>query len=143
MKNAVQLLEEYTGLITAGRIDAAFALFAPDGVIEFPFFPSVGIPGRIEGAAEIRRQIGQVLATLEDFKFENVQIFAAADPNRAFGEYAVNARVKANGRTYRQLYGGRLEAENGRIKLLREFANPAEAARAFFPNGLKDVNQEL
>ena len=42
---------------------------------------------------------------------------------------------------YRQLYGGRLIAEKGKIKLLREFCDTVEVARAMFPNGVKDLVQ--
>ena|SRR5579871_4463780 len=52
------------------------------------------------------------------------------------------SRIKNTGRRYRQLYGGRLIAENGKIKLLREFCDTVEVARAMFPNGVKDLVQK-
>src|SRR5439155_14329359 len=42
----------------------------------------------------------------------------------------------------RQLYGGRLIAENRKIKLLREFCDTVEVARAMLPNGVKDLVQK-
>ena len=45
-------------------------------------------------------------------------------------------------RSYRQLYGGRLIAENGKINLLREFCDTVEVARAMFPNGVNDLVQK-
>jgi hypothetical protein len=42
------------------------------------------------------------------------------------------------GRTVHQLFFGRLVAENGKIKLLREAVNLVEIALGVFPNGLAD-----
>ncbi|HEX3626207.1 MAG TPA: hypothetical protein VH280_12355 [Verrucomicrobiae bacterium] len=75
----------------------------------------------------------------ENFKFKNIKIFRGEDENHVAGEYEVDAIIKNTGRRYQQLYGGRLIAGNGRIKLLREFCNTVEVARAIFPNGLKDL----
>jgi len=42
------------------------------------------------------------------------------------------------GRTIHELFFGRLVAENGKIKLLRESVNLVEVALGVFPNGLSD-----
>ncbi len=140
MMTAVQLLEQYTRRVSEGNFEKALELFSPDAVFEFPYFPSVGIGGHLVGIDAIRKQIGDFLTNqTEDFKFHNIQIFAAEDPNRAFGEYSVTTRIKATGRVYNQLYGGRLESKDGKIVLLREFSDPVAAAEAIFPNGLADI----
>jgi ketosteroid isomerase-like protein len=138
--NAVELLSEYTCRVSEGDVESAFDLFAENAVFEFPYFPSVGIGGRVSGIETIRRNIGDFFKNrTESFKFRDVRIFAADVPERAFGEYSVSTRIKATGRVYNQLYGGGLESANGKIVLLREFCNPIEAAIAIFPNGLSDV----
>jgi len=139
MKNAIQLLEDYVKLVSEGDFEKVLELFAPDAIFEFPYFPSVGIGGRMDGRDAIRKQIAAFLEGIEGFKFKDVKLWPGADPNIAFGEYSVSAKVKSNGRIYNQLYGGRLEANNGKIKYLREFSNPIEAAIALFPNGVKDI----
>lgn len=139
MRNAVELLNEYIKLVGEGDFEKVLELFAPDAIFEFPFFQSVGIGGRMDGIDEIRNQVGAFMSSVDGFKFQNVTLFAAADPQRAFGEYSVSTRVKQTGRVYNQLYAGRLESENGKIKLLREFANPIEAAISSLENGLDDV----
>jgi len=137
---AVELLSEYTRRVSEGEVDGAFDLFADDAVFEFPYFRSVGIGVRVAGIEIIRRNIGDFFKNqTEDFKFRDIRIFATDVPERAFGEYSVSTRIKATGRIYNQLYGGRLESFNGKIVLLREFCNPIEAAIAIFPNGLSDV----
>ncbi|WP_047496972.1 nuclear transport factor 2 family protein [Terriglobus sp. TAA 43] len=138
--NAVELLFEYTHRVSDGRLDDAFDLFADDGAFEFPYFPSVGIGGRVAGIETIRNNIGDFFRNRTvDFKFRDVKIFATDIPERAFGEYSVSTTIQATGRTYNQLYGGRLESASGKIVLLREFCNPVEAAIAIFPNGIADL----
>ena len=85
------------------------------------------------------RFLAPVMDGAENFKFKNIKIFPGADENHVSGEYEVDALIKNTGRRYRQLYGGRLIAENGKIKLLREFCDTVKVARAMFPNGLKDL----
>ena len=45
-KNAVQLLQDYTRLVSQENIDEVFDLFSEDALLEFPFFKSIGIPAR-------------------------------------------------------------------------------------------------
>jgi ketosteroid isomerase-like protein len=78
----------------------------------------------------------------DNFKFKNIKIFPGEDENHVSGEYEVDAVIKNTGRHYRQLYGGRLIADNGRTKSLREFCDTVEVARAMFPNGVKDLIQK-
>jgi hypothetical protein len=61
-------------------------------------------------------------------------------PEQAFGEYAIETKTAA-GRTFSQLYAGRLVAANGEIKLLRESLDVVRAARAIGSpaQGLKDL----
>ncbi len=47
--------------------------------------------------------------------------------------------VRATGRTVYHLFTGRLVAENGLIKLLRESLNPFAVGQAFLPDGVKDL----
>ena len=48
-----------------------------------------------------------------------------------FGEYSVEALVLTTGKIYKQTYFGRLVAENGKIKLVREASDTLAAQRAF------------
>src|SRR5882757_7084645 len=134
MKTAKLLLETYLAAISAGEMEKAIALFADDGGIEFPYFGSVNLPTRYQGLEALRRFFAPVMDGAENFKFKNIKIFS--------GEYEVDAVIKKTGRRYRQLYGGRLIAENGKIKLLREFCDTVEVARAMLPNGVKDLVQK-
>ena len=83
------------------------------------------------GPAEIAAFIGSLLKNVPEFAFKNIQIFET--DAQAFGEYSVEAKVTSTGKHYRQTYAGRLVAENGKIKLLREALDTFAAAEAFRP----------
>jgi ketosteroid isomerase-like protein len=139
MKTAKQLLQTYLDAISAGDMEKAIALFADDGAIEFPYFGSVNLPTRFQGPDALRQFFAPVVEGAENFTFKNIKIFPGENENHVSGEYEVDAVVKRTGRRYRQLYGGRLIAESGKIKLLREFCDTVEVARAMLPNGLRDL----
>jgi ketosteroid isomerase-like protein len=123
MKNATELLQAY--LTSIQNPAAAAALFAQDGVIELPT-----VHARAQGPAAIEEFLKGLLARVPEFRFENIHIFIQT-PEQAFGEYSVKARVPATGKLYEQTYAGRLVAENGKIKLLREALDTLAAQRAF------------
>lgn len=123
MKTATELLQAYLDNIRNPA--AAAALFAEDGVVELPW-----VKARAEGPAAIEKLIAGILAKVPDFRFRNIK-FWIDTPDRAFGEYSVEALVADTGKLYQQTYAGLLIAENGRIKLLREALDTAAAARAF------------
>ncbi len=123
MKTATELLRAYLAEIQDPA--AAAALFADDGVLELPT-----IHARAQGPAAIEKFIAGLLDKVPDFRFENIRIWIET-PDQAFGEYDVEALVPATGKVYKQTYAGRLVAENGKIKLLREALDTLAASRAF------------
>ena len=125
MKEAAELLESYLELIQDPA--AAAALFAVDGAIELP---TIGREAR--GRAEIEQFLRGLLSRVPDFRFKNVRVLIRT-PDQAFGEYEVEAVVPATGKTYIQHYAGRLVAEHGKIKLLREALDTLAAQEAFTP----------
>ncbi|MFF3890302.1 nuclear transport factor 2 family protein [Streptomyces sp. NPDC001914] len=137
MMNARELILAYTANI-ADPV-AASTLFADDGVIELPYLESLGIPPRIEGPDAIREFITGLLERVPDFGFDEVNIFIETD-DQIFGEWSVETTT-VDGRPFSQTYAGRLVAENGKIKLLRESLDLVRAARAMLPNGVADIPQ--
>ena len=130
MKNAVELLQLYLESIQSPA--NAASLFADDGVLELPYLESLGITSRVQGKEAIESFIGSLLNKVPDFKFRNVR-FLIDTPDQAFAEYSVEALVPATGRIYRQMYAGRLVAQDGKIQLLRESMDTLAAAKAFAP----------
>lgn len=114
-------------------------LFAEDGVFEFPYMPTIGIPGRFEGHEAIRGVLELIRSHFPSFTLSNIRIHELQDGSGLFVEYHSDGFLKGTDRVYAQDYVSRLVVENGRIKLLREYLNIISSARMLLPNGLADV----
>lgn len=82
------------------------------------------------GTVEIESFIASLLNNVPDFKFKDINIFIETD-EQAFGEYTVEANVLSTGKIYKKTYAGRLVADDGKIKLLREALDTISAEEAF------------
>jgi uncharacterized protein len=102
-----------------------------------PYLESFGIPGRYEGRHAIQGFFRFVRDLYPDMDLESIKVMIDT-PEQAFAEYEFTAQSSKTGRTIHQLFFGRLVAENGKIKLLRESVNLVEVALGVFPNGLAD-----
>ncbi|GGB20314.1 nuclear transport factor 2 family protein [Puia dinghuensis] len=120
MKTAKELMQAYHSNVNDQNPAAAASLFAADGAIELPYLASIGAPWRTEGPEAIKNMIAGLLKMAPDFKFINIKYYIET-PEQVFAEYEVDGTF--NGKPYQQLYMGRLVAENGKIKLLREAMN--------------------
>jgi len=69
---------------------------------------------------------------------ENLKILIDT-PDQVFAEYEFTAVSTITGRKVHQLFFGRLVAENGKIKLVREAMNSAETARALLKQGIPEL----
>jgi hypothetical protein len=136
MATAKELLLEYIKLIR--KPEQAISLFAEDASIEIPYLVEVGLPGQFKGHEEILKFLRQINVLFPDVAFINVQLFMES-PDQVVGEYEVHCSAPSTQRQYHQLFFGRLVAEGGKIKLLREALNIMSAARTILPNGLGDV----
>lgn len=123
LTTATDLLNAY--LNSVSNPEAAGALFAEDGILELPT-----VNARAQGPAAVANLLTGLLKQIPDFAFQEPTIWIQT-PDRVFAEYRVEALVPNTGMIYRQVYAGVLIAEEGRIKLLREALDTAEAARAF------------
>ncbi|MFF9391379.1 nuclear transport factor 2 family protein [Streptomyces griseoluteus] len=135
MMNARELLYAYTTNI--GNAEYAASLFAETGAIELPYLESVGLQWRVEGPEAIREFISGLLKHVPDFGFDEVQVMIETE-DQIFGEWSVE-RTTVDGRPFSQTYAGRLVAEGGKIKLLRESLDLVRAARAMLPGGVTDI----
>lgn len=126
MKTAKELLLAY--LENIGNPDLQIELFADDAVLELPYLASIGLPARWEGREVLHNFLRNLPKTFPGFKFKNIQIHIDT-PNQAFGEYEATATIASNGKPYEQHYMGRVVAENGKIKLIREALNMVPVLR--------------
>lgn len=126
MKTAKELLLAY--LENMGNADKNIELFADDAVIELPYLASIGLPARWEGKEVLYNFLNNLPRTFPGFKFKNIRVHIDT-PDQVFGEYEATATIASNGKPYEQHYMGRLVAENGKIKLLREALNMVPVVR--------------
>ncbi|PJJ79269.1 nuclear transport factor 2 family protein [Mucilaginibacter auburnensis] len=126
MKTAKELLLAY--LENIGNPDFQIELFADDAVFELPYLASIGLPARWEGREVLYQFLSNLPKTFPGFQFRNIRIHIDT-PEQAFGEYEATAKIAANGKDYAQHYMGRVVAENGRIKLIREALNMVPVLR--------------
>ena len=127
MKTAKELLLGY--LENINDVDTTIELFAPDAAIELPYLASLDKQWRWEGSDVLYNFIKSFPKGYDDFAFKNIQILIDT-PEQVFAEYHVEAVFKKTGKVYHQTYMGRLVAENGKIKLLREALNLVEVSKA-------------
>ena len=105
-------------------------LIADDLVWELPYAPAIGHPARLSGQAEVVRHITWFLGTVENFRFFDLTVHAFADPEGAVAEVKAEGLIKPTGRMYHQEYVVFLRAAGGKIAFLREYFDPARAAKA-------------
>lgn len=120
-------------------IERCLDLFADDGVFEFPYFAVLGMPTRFQGKAELRQVLGMIGAHFKAFTISDVEIHEVKDGDALFVRYHTDTFIDGTERVYAQDYVSQLMAENGKIKVLREYLNVIKTARALLPNGLADV----
>ena len=105
-------------------------LIADDLVWELPYAPAIGHPARLSGRAEVVRHITWFLGAVESFRFFDLTVHAFADPEGAVAEVKAEGLIKPTGRMYHQDYVVFLRAAGGKIAFLREYFDPARAAKA-------------
>jgi ketosteroid isomerase-like protein len=120
-------------------IERCLDLFADDGVFEFPYFAVLGMPTRFEGKTELRQVLGIIGARFSTFTVSDIEIHEVNVGDALFVRYHTDAFIDGTERVYAQDYVTQLIAENGKIKVLREYFNVIKTARALLPNGLADV----
>ena len=128
MKTPLELLKAY--LENVQDLDLISSLFADDGALELPYLATIGFPRRSEGPQQIKAFLENVIGLVVDFKFHSLEVFMETE-NQVFAEYKVTTTVKETGAAFNQHYMGRLVAESGKIKLLRESLDSAATVKTF------------
>lgn len=115
---------------------ARFAsLWADDAVQHMPYSPE-GHPKRVVGKENIVNLYAgwPENSGAADFTSELV-FYPMQDPETIFVEFKGDVEIIPTGRRYQQRYGGLFHVQSGKIKLFREYYDPAPFAWAF---GLDD-----
>ncbi|WP_217559301.1 nuclear transport factor 2 family protein [Streptomyces sp. GbtcB6] len=140
MKTAAELIRAFTRSFRQGGVDEAVQLFADDATFQLPYLASVSIQSSYHGREEIKGFLQLVLDLYPDWAFDPADTKILIDtPDQAFAEYIARPTAAPTGRKIEHLFMGRLVAENGKIKLLREALNTVAAAQALMPGGPADI----
>lgn len=129
-RDAARALDEHLELI-GHDIQRWIDLFADDAVVEFPYAPSLGLPGRFEGKEAIDRYFRGTPESFRDLAFRDVRRYPTTDPDVAIAEAHGSATVGANDARYEQDYVMLVRTKGGKIVLYREYWNPLPALEAF------------
>ena len=105
-------------------------LIADDLLWELPYAPALGHPARLLGREAVVRHVTWFVGAVENFRFFDLNVHAFADPEGAVAEVKAEGLIKPTGRLYRQEYVVFLRAAGGKIAFLREYFDPARAAKA-------------
>ena len=137
MKNARELLEDVFKESWRDT-NVMVGMFTEDGALELPYLTDFGLPGRFAGAEGITGAAKFLHDTFPGLHLENLKILIDT-PDQVFAEYEFTNVSTITGRKVHQLFFGRLVAEHGKIKLLREATNSAETARALLKQGIPEL----
>jgi ketosteroid isomerase-like protein len=119
-----EVLARRSQLLLNGDADGFAALFAPDAVIETPFAGSAGMPARQEGREAIRESAHRVVALLRVEDFEVSELYQTEDPEVVIAEVRAKGTVTTADRPFTTTSVQILRIRDGRIVLLRDFADP-------------------
>jgi ketosteroid isomerase-like protein len=120
-------------VLRAGRerhIETFLELMASDGYVEWPYRPA-GVPGRLQGRAEIRDHLTKVAKNLIRFdEYRNVMMHETTDPEVIIVEYDAHGVVVATGAPFEQTVIAVIRVRNGQILSYRDYVNPLPLAAA-------------
>ena len=138
-KTAKELLLNYFENIN--NADKIIELFAEDASIELPYVASLGIPWKWTGREALYEFFKRIPVDFSGLEIKNLHILIETE-DQVFAEYSSNGKLAATGRPYYQDHMGRLVAENGKIKLLRESLDMAQFAENLSSKGVDDLKSQ-
>ncbi|MEN5055183.1 nuclear transport factor 2 family protein [Sphingobacterium kitahiroshimense] len=110
--------------------EAYAALFTEDAVQQYPYAPAPYATELI-GREAIADYITNVVNGATNWQFKNFVFTPTADPDTFFVEFEGGADVIATGKSYHQIYIGRITLQDDKILSYREYWNPIWIMDAF------------
>jgi ketosteroid isomerase-like protein len=128
---SARAVAEKVHLMVQGTHGIDFAdLFAPDGVLEYPFAPPM-MPRRLEGRDTIRAYRSNVsrVRAMFDMEGSSAHIHETADPDVVIVEIEHHGTSHVTGKPYRIIAVGVIEVRNGQIVSYRDYMDPLAVAQ--------------
>ena len=113
-------------------LDGMLENYTDDCVFEFPYSDPER-PVRLEGRETVRSYLTSAFETFR-FGLEITEVHPTSDPDKIVLEYVSDGSVVPTAKPYGNRYIGIFWFRDGRISHVREFYNPAVAARALRPD---------
>lgn len=112
-------------------MEAFASVWADDAIQDMPYSPE-GFPKRVSGKENIKQHYRDWPKNSGKADFTSQLVFyPMQDPEMMFVEFKGDVDIIPTNRKYKQHYGGLFHVENGKIKLFREYFNPAPFSYAF------------
>jgi uncharacterized protein len=121
-RRAQKLFVHNLKLLEQGAMAEWVALFAPDGILEFPYGPD-GFPENLKGHEEILRHMEHFPEVLA-LTFSDPVFHETVDPTLVIAEFIGTGTAVPTGSPVHQTYISIFRTENGQIKSFRDFWNP-------------------
>ncbi|GAA2809464.1 nuclear transport factor 2 family protein [Crossiella cryophila] len=127
MRTARQTFEHGLELLLAKDMAAFVQLWAPAGIMEFPF-AAPGAPRRIEGRDAVWEYLRDYPEILDIREFPSVLVHETTDPEVLVVELEAAGFVVASGAPYRIGYVAVLTIRDGEIHTYRDYWSPTALA---------------
>ena len=130
---AQHAVAEHLRLTAAGSTAAWVALFAPDGVLEFPYAPA-GVPRQVKGREALFEHMSHFPETF-DVEFVDLVFHETVDPSLAIAEFRSKGTALPTGKPYEQTCISVVRADgDGLIAHYLDYWNPLVAIEALTPD---------
>ncbi|MEM6601561.1 MAG: nuclear transport factor 2 family protein, partial [Verrucomicrobiota bacterium] len=125
-----KIVKDYLTALETKNMDLFADLLADDMVLEMPYSPK-GYPERVAGKMNIIKHFSNwpEISGAADFTSE-LTFYRMTSPEMIFAEWKGEVDILATGRKYQQQYAGLFHIVAGKIKLFREYYDPASFAYA-------------
>lgn len=126
----LEVMGLYQVLLSSGDWERWGALWADDGVLEFPFAPE-GKAKAYQGRVAIVAYMREAAAAFEVSQVKSQRVHTMSDPAVACVELSISAVLRGADQPYEQSYVVFFEVSNRLIKRYREYWNPLSAIKAY------------
>jgi ketosteroid isomerase-like protein len=130
------LVDRALALLLAKDMAGFAELWAPDGVLEFPFAPP-GYPSRLNGRAEVRDYVRDYPSVVDLRAVTSLAVHQSVEPEVVVVEFEVDGVAVRTGRPYQLGYVAVLTVRDGEILRYRDYWSPLAAADAL--GGLEEL----
>lgn len=130
-QQTMQAVRTFLAALEEKDMDKFASVWAKDAVQDMPYSPE-GHPKRVSGKEELIELYSGWPENAGQADFTSQLVFyPMQDPETIFVEFKGDVEVIPTGRQYKQTYGGLFHVVDGKIKLFREYYDPAPFAWAF------------